>query len=486
MYNITKNKQSPNQGYLLILVLVFGGIFFVLISSFIGYIITQNQVVNFRYEQQRATEIAEAGLNYYKWYLAHYPGDVTNGTGQPGPYVHQFKDPEGGFMGEFSLDIASTSYCGSVASIDIASTGFTYEKPEAKSTVRANYSRPTVADYSFITNSGVNYGSASVVTGPIHSNQGLRMDAYHNSSIGSGQATWNCDSSFGCSPTIPNAPGVYAGPGANSTPGLFTFPVSPIDFAGLTLDLNDMKTRAINNGGTYFGPSGSQGYHVTFNGNNTVDVRRVTSANTYWAYDSTQLWHQTERNVINGSTFSGGGANDLAINSSCPLLFFEDKVWVDGIVNQKVTLAAANLASAVQTNIVINGNITYSPGSDAGLLVLAEDDVDVGLLVPDIMTINGIFIAQNGRFGRNHYCQNDCSATTGDQGLSATLDGYVVRNSLGVLGTIVSNQRSGVTWGSSGFSTRNYSFDQNQVDNPPPLTPETSDVYILDNWQQDG
>ena len=73
-----KNPKIKQAGYLLILVLVFGSIFGVILSSFISYIVTQNQLVNFRYEQQRATEIAEAGLNYYRWHLAHFPADVTS------------------------------------------------------------------------------------------------------------------------------------------------------------------------------------------------------------------------------------------------------------------------------------------------------------------------------------------------------------------------------------------------------------------------
>jgi len=482
MFNIAKNKQSFNQGHLLILVLVFGGIFFVLITSFIGYIITQNQVVNFRYEQQRATEIAEAGLNYYKWYLAHHPDDVTNGTGLPGPYVHQFKDPEGDFIGEFSLDIASTSYCGSVASIDIASTGFTYDKPEAKSTVRARYSRPTVADYSFITNGAVWYGADRVITGPVHSNQGIRMDGYHNSFVGSGQTDWTCTGSFGCSPNA-TVNGVHT-TGSHATPGLFTYPISPVDFAGLTLDLNEMKTRAINNNGRYFGPTSSSfyGYLVTFNPDGTFSVRRVrNNAINYWAFDSTQSWHQDERNVINGTEDVG----TYTIDSSCPLLYFEDKVWVEGVINQKVTLAAANLSSSAQTNIVINGNITYTAGTNAGLLAIAEDDVDVGLAVPFNLTANGIFIAQNGRFGRNHYRQDT------SYGLPNSLDPFVLRGTLTRFGSVVSNGRVGTQWSSggttvSGFANRITSFDQDQVDNPPPLTPETSDVYTLDNWQQDG
>ncbi len=244
----------------MVLVLVFSGIFFTIITGFLGYVITQNKLVNFRYEQQRATEIAEAGLNYYKWFLAHYPADLTTGVGQPRPYT----DPVTGLVfGEYTLQVASTTYCGSIASIEVESTAFTYEEPSAVSTLRARYTRPNVAEYSFVSNTGVWYGAGGSVVGPLHSNQGVRMDSAHNSTVGSGQANWTCNSSFGCSPSqVVN--GVFTTSG-DSTPGLFSFPASPIDFAGITLDLGDMKSRAQNNGGIYYGPSGSFGYEVVFN-----------------------------------------------------------------------------------------------------------------------------------------------------------------------------------------------------------------------------
>jgi hypothetical protein len=469
-----KNKQTA--GFLLILVLVMGSIFLFIISSFIGYVVTQNQVVNFRHEQQRATEIAEAGLNYYRWYLAHYPDDFTNGTGLPGPYVHQYKDPEGDFIGEYSLDVASSTYCGSVASVELTSTAYTYVDPTAKAVISARYTRPTVAEYSFVTNAGVWYGASSIISGPLHSNQGIRMDAAHNSVIGSGQTSWTCDSSYGCSPSQ-TVDGVYTTSGL-ATPGLFQFPVSPIDFAGITLDLADIKNRAQNFGGIYYGDTSGYGYEVEFNGDSTVDITRVTNTYNYRSYSSAEGTHWGERNVITGRTFLG----TETIDDDCPLLFFEDKVWISGDINQKVTIAAANLSSGAQTNVVINGHINYVPGTEAGLLVLAEDDLDIGVDVPNNMNISGIFIAQNGRYGRNYYHTS---------WFNSTYDPYVTRNSLDTLGTVVTNERAVTAWVSggtvsSGFQTRNASFDRDQVDSPPPLTPETSDVYDFKDWRQEG
>lgn len=442
-----------------------------IISSFIGFIVSQNKAVNLRFEQQRATDIAEAGLNYYKWFLAHYPNDLTDGTGVPGPYVHVYNDPEGGAIGEFSLDIASTSFCGEITAIDLTSTGHTYQNPNAKSILHGRYARPSIASYSFVTNSGVYYGSSGSVSGPIHSNQGIRMEAAHNSIVSSGQTDWSCDGSYGCSPTQ-TVDGVYS-TGGNATPALFSFPAPPVDFAGMTLDLADLRDKAQNVSNLYFGPSTKAGYHLIFSGTQ-VEVRRVNKKENEpngnaWGY---------YMNILKGTSLIG----NYTIDPNCPVIFVEDQVWIEGDVAGKVTIAAADLDTPGEDpSIIISDNITYS-SSDAGLLAVAEYDMLIGLEVPDDLVINGIFVAQTGRFGRNNYEAAN---------LPSKWDAYKVRNSLTINGTIVSNSRAAHTYSysgviKSGFNTRISSYDTSQVLNPPPYTPVTSDVYTFFNWRQDG
>lgn len=475
--------SSKEGGFLLVLVLVFSSVLFVIISSTLGYVIGQSQVTTARTEIQKATDIAEAGLNYYRWFLAHYPNDTTDGTGLPGPYVHQYFDPEGAAIGEFSLAVASSTYCGDVASIEVTSTGFTYARPEFDRTVSARYVRPTVAEYAYIINSNVWAGPSRVIIGPYHSNGGIRMDGENQSTVSSGQTTWTCTSGFGCSPSGVRD-GVFTTT-ANADPSLFVFPSAPINFTGLTIDLSQMQNRAQTRGGLHFGPSGNYGYRFTFNNDNTVTVRRVTNTTAYWGFNNDTGWLQ-ERNVISASVLVG----TYTIPASCPLLFVEDKVWVDGVVSRKVSLAAADVDTpGVDPSIIINGNITYST-TTAGLLAIAEQDVLLGLSVPNDLTINGILIAQAGRYGRNHYCEN-CSEGFNSRGLPSALDPFVFRNTLTMNGTIVSNGRVGDQWVSggipiSGFLNRFNSYDRNLVENPPPLIPNTSDVYVFRDWREDN
>lgn len=476
--NVTQNQRQQNllKGYLLVLVLVFGSIFFIITSSFFGYIVTQGQVITQRVELQRAVDIAEAGLNYYKWYLAHYPNDTTNGTGVAGPYTHVYNDPEGAAIGEFSIDIASSTYCGDVASIQVESTGFTYSDPGVKRTISARYARPSVAEYAYIINSNVWAGPDRTIVGPYHSNGGIRMDGTNFSTVTSGQASWFCDSSFGCSPQG-NKGGVFTTT-ANANSSLFTFPSGPINFTGLSIDLALMQDRAQNRGGIYIPPSGAYGYQVTFNSAGTITVRRVTNTTQYWGYTSEYGWNQ-ERNVISNSSAYG----TYTIPASCPMIFVQDKVWLQGSVNQKVTIAAADvLSGANNPSIILMNDITYTSTTASGLLAIAEQDVLVGVNVPPDMLLNGIFVAQNGRYGRNYY------TSSGGYGLPNSLDPYVLRTSLNMNGTIVSNGRVGTQWTSggvpvSGFLNRYNSYDRNLVASPPPLVPKTSDVYVVTDWK---
>lgn len=463
-------QQQKSGGYLLVLILVFGAIFLSMLSAFIAYIVTQHRAQVMTFNKEEALNIAEAGLNYYKWFLAHNPNDITNGTNVPGPYVGVYKDPEGSAVGEYSLQIASSSSCGSMYAIDITSTGHAYDAPTAGRRVFARYARPTVAEYAYIINSSVWAGSDRTIIGPYHSNGGIRMDATNNSTVSSGQETWSCTAAFGCSPTTTKA-GVFTTT-SNSNPDLFSFPSPPINFTGLTVDLAVMKSKAQTGGGRYYPPSTKTGYHITFKSNGTFDVYTVNSKENEpnglaWGY---------YLNVLKNESFLG----NYTIPKQCSVIFVEDQVWLDGVVNGKVTIAAADLITpGVDPSIILNGNITYATAT-SGLLAIGELDVLVGLKVPDDMVLNGIFAAQLGHFGRNNYQYSNFPNSWAS---------YNKRNSLTVNGTIVSNGREGTKWVSngtyvSGFNNRINSYDRDLVSDPPPLTPHVSDTYEFIEWRE--
>jgi len=95
--------MNKNKGAILTLVLVFGAIFTLLLSGTLGFILIliliQLKQTRQKVAWHQALTIAEAGVNYYRWRLAHAPDDLSGG----GEY--DYNDPEGGIIGKYSLQI---------------------------------------------------------------------------------------------------------------------------------------------------------------------------------------------------------------------------------------------------------------------------------------------------------------------------------------------------------------------------------------------
>ena len=470
-------RKTP-RGYFVILVLVFSAVFLTLISALAGYIFVEKRSQLAKENREKALHLAEAGLEYYRWFLAHFPDDLQNGTGIPGPYEHLVSDPEGGTLGTFSLNVTGEEFCGALASVEIESTGWTAADPSLTRTVSASYTRPNIAEFSHIVDSNVWAGDDRVISGPYHSNQGVRMDGTHNATVSSGVTSWTCTSSFGCigSQTVD---GVFGNGGPAE---LWKFPVPQVDFAGITLDFDTLEGFARNNGGIFYGQAGGQsnrrGYHAVFNADGTVTLYRVTNTDSVYSYQPDFAKWDTEYPIISNQVLLG----TFDIPDTCPVLFFKDRLWVEGTVSGKVVVAAAHTASPTyDSDIILNGNLTYASGSGTdGIALIAERSVLVGLVVPNEMSINGVFVAQNGHFGRNLYHTFY---------LSSSLDQYATRSSLSTLGTVVSKGRVGTKWlcgGSycSGFSQRSDAYDAQLANDPPPFLPNVSDDYTLRGWQE--
>ncbi len=143
-----------DRGAILLLVLVFGSIFFVVLASLASFVIAGYRAQNLLVGKAQSFAVAEAGLTYYAWFLSHFPTDFQNGTGQSGPYAITFDDPESGTAGTYTLSIEGTSACGSTQVVDITSEGVSEEFPDILTRLIARYGAPTVAQYTEVINNG--------------------------------------------------------------------------------------------------------------------------------------------------------------------------------------------------------------------------------------------------------------------------------------------------------------------------------------------
>jgi len=449
-----------NKGASLPMILVFGAVFLVVIGSVVGLAVQQNQLNRQKVGKELALQIAEAGLNYAKWRLAHYPDDLSDEQ-------RVYSDPQAGDLGVFGLEFSGQTHCDSITSVIITSTAWTYDYPNTKRIIRAQYARPSVAEFAYIIDDNVWAGEDREIKGKYHANGGIRMDGETDSLVTSAVEEWNCTPSFGCSSPYEVQPGVF-GEGEGQEQGLWQYPVESVDFLGISMDLTEMKALAeISN--RYFEPR-DQGYHVIFKNDGTFDLYRVRSLDSVRGYSMEQGWHW-DYHVIRRESF----IDNYSMPSSCGLIFIEDDLWVEGEVNGKTTIVSADLINpGVDTTVILNDNLTYTTDTD-GLAVVAEKDVLIPLYSPDLMELDGIFLAQKGHFGRNHY--------------PSYYWPWYDREKLEMHGSVISKGRVGTKWTSggsfvSGYRKRENTYDRKLMTDPPPLLPASDNEYGFVKWEE--
>jgi hypothetical protein len=246
------------KGIITTYVLVFGAIFLLILAGLLGFILLQLRQSAQKISWNESFEIAEAGMNYYRWCL-------NNEVSQNCQKEKDYQDPAGNTIGKFSIEEISEVSCGQTIQRKIVSTGWTNKFPNIKRKISAVYTRTSVAKYSYILNSNVWVGADHIIRGPYHSNGGIRFDGTNLSTVSSAQKEWVCTASFGCGPEgvgygfglcppeckiISNqciCPGVFSTT-QNSNRDLFSFPVPPFDFNSITVDLAQMKSMAQSSG----------------------------------------------------------------------------------------------------------------------------------------------------------------------------------------------------------------------------------------------
>ncbi len=101
---INKHKQS---GFILVNVLVFGVIAIIVTSALVNWGGTMLKATRQLASKEQAMQIAEAGIDYYRWHLAHDSDDYKDGnaTTTNGPFLHNFEDKDGNVIGQYALTI---------------------------------------------------------------------------------------------------------------------------------------------------------------------------------------------------------------------------------------------------------------------------------------------------------------------------------------------------------------------------------------------
>src|SRR3989339_792124 len=500
-YENTKIKNRTNfKGSALAYGLVIMAIVLILLTSILTYVSSQIRFSFNRVEREKAFQIAEAGVGYYRWYLAHatdgmntaqlkaFWGD-SDTLGVSGSYEENYKDSETGeIIGKYVIELEVPD-SGSTISY-VTSTGSTIKTPDLARKVRVRFRRPSWSEYMWVIDDFVAFGDDAEVYGKVHSNFGIRFDGVAHNVVSALPARFN-DSSHGGSsldfgvhthsgtddpfaPAYPWAEGTVPERSDVFEAGR-QFPVPEVSFSGVLTDLGNMKNEAQAPGGAtinsctttgcYFNydTDDDEGKRIILKNNGEFDICTVASRHPS-AFHPTSYRRNTGTN-----TCSSCGGNNCTRTFTIPddgLIFVEGNVWVDGTVDgKKITIAAANLLGGDPADIFIGlGNIRYTDYNCENIIgLVAQRNITVIRDCPDDFVIDAALIAQSGKISRGNYSLNK-STLTFNGALASYLQPYF-------------------NTGNNGFGVRKYNFDNNLLYCPPPYFP-TGTEYSIDLWEE--
>ncbi|RJQ28788.1 hypothetical protein C4571_02740 [Candidatus Parcubacteria bacterium] len=473
------------KGQLTLEIMILGAISVILVSAFGLWAYSALKISLRAHLRAQAFSIAEAGIEYYRWHLAHNRTDYTDGTGQPGPYVHDYYDKDGDLIGQFSLEITPPLPGSTV--VKIRSTGSVTADASIQKVIEVQFGIPSLGKYAIVANDSIRFGTGTYAFGQVHSNYGVRFDGVAYNTVFSAVPNYDDPdhgggNEFGvhthANPIDPLPPAAVP-----PRPDVFVagrqFPVPAVDFTGLTSSFADIKAGA-QSSGLYFGSSTVSGYHIVLQTNDTLDLYRVTTlvpkppgCTDTQGQDGWGTWSIQSETLVGNYPFPSNG-----------LIFVEDDLWVSGqIQTARLTIAAGRFPENSQTDksITVNNDVlyTYYDGQDV-LGLMAQKNFNIGLISEDDLRIDGALVAKNGRIGRYYYRP---PTSQGQGGQNCQL--WNVRSLITTYGMLASNKRYGFAYtDGTGYLIRNLYYDPNILYGPPPSFPLTSDQYVQISWEE--
>ncbi|NTW14120.1 MAG: hypothetical protein HGA31_03765 [Candidatus Moranbacteria bacterium] len=468
----------------------------IILSSILMFISSQIRNGIYVASREQAFQVAEQGIQFYKWYLAHQTDGRTaqqieafwnSGTayGVGTDYVMNVSDPSGGIMGSYRLTVTPPVPGSTI--VMVKSVGTMNKYPDSKRTVQVRFRRPSWSENAVLSNNAVRFGDGTEVYGKIQSNQGIRFDGVAHNVVSSSVAAYddvdhNGANEFGVHTHVNASSGVNdafrpleAPPNTVQTrTDVFMagrqFPVSSVDFNGVLGDLNYMKSEAQAGHGKYFTSAG-QGRQIILKTNNTYDTCAVNSYSTSTNGISSSNGYLKTSGSGTCGTCSGQCLQNFPVPQN-GVIFVEGNVWLSGQINgRKVTIVAANLSgSGDSRSVFIPNDLQYTNYDGTDIIgVIGQDDVEIPRDSDTSLRIDAALLAQQGRVGRADYGTSDHKTV------------------ITVFGAMATNQRYGFAWtnGSQdwGYTTRNLYYDNNLLYYPPPYFP-TGTQYQVDLWEE--
>lgn len=496
----------------------------ILSAAVITVVLNNFFVVGNNVSSQKAFNISEAGLNYYLWHLSHNATDFKDGqttagysaTLGNGPFVHDYIDDNGKKQGTFTLWIKPQGNGSTIATVRSIGKA---EGSNAIRTTEAKIGAASFASYGVLADVALWFGESETATGPVFSNQGVRMDGPNTDTVASANATYTPPAELGGSSSGNTSyPGVWCSSAITAPVNCGTrdktnwlFPQASVDFNQVSNSLCTMKKVAFASSSTHAAlatqsnactqvPSTrtpgylprrannyniSRGYLVQLNNNNTYNLYEVNSVNDTLSPYSSALGLVTI-------------ATNIAIPSS-GVIFAEDNVWVRTATtfSGRVSIGAGRLATNDNANITIADDVLYSTknGTDAIGLV-AENDVVIAPYAPPAtgnftFEVDAALLAQSGsvRYAEEYVSSNRCPRGWVGSGQKFVFYGSVASRQTWTWNTQRSNSCADAVYDSvsdryySGVKNTDSQYDYNLMYGPPPSYPITGGYSIL-SWRE--
>ena len=454
-FGFTRRKR---RGMYLPVILMASVLFIAFATAIISLSMSNLKMATLHNRRITSMSIAEAGVNYYLWHLAHENTDycdgmtcpAVGGDGSYGPFTHNYTDGDGKISGSYDLFITPPGRGSSITTVK--SIGKVFGTNTTR-TVITTIGMPSFTKYTLlVNNSELWVGNGEKIEGSVFVNKnGVRNDGEITKDVSSTEETYT-SGMFGGS-----HPGIW---GSGVIGGTKFLPVPTIDFTQLDVDMLTLRNKARDeHEGDYYPSSGSGnvGYHLTLKAD-SYEVRKVKK------YDNKDLNITQELSATSYSYPTAG------------VIFFEDNVWIEGTVNNKqvtIITAVPGASGANKKRIIIPGNIKYTnyDGKDK-IGLITQTDILLTRNAPTNLEIDAAMIAKDGVIKINDYNEK--------------------KNSIKVYGSMAHN--TGLIWtycynaptctNYSGYKTTQTVMDEHNILNPPPKFPLTGTYAIL-SWREE-
>ncbi|MDP3882574.1 MAG: hypothetical protein Q8Q48_00775 [Candidatus Staskawiczbacteria bacterium] len=484
-----KQKTKHQKGTVLVFLIIVLSVFSILMLPLLDNVILKLNILRTAIDREKALQIAEAGVNYYQWHLAHFPTDYETDVG-----LHNYIDADTQeVVGQFSLVVTPPPVGSTV--VTIQSTGWTNTSPNVNRTITVQFGNPSLTKYAFLSHWHIWVYPTDTINGRFMANNGVRFEGEGNAPIQSAKETYICPYSDGCAHGGEEKPGIWGNPApSQATQNFWQFPVPSVDFSALTSTLSDMKDLA-DDGGVYLPPSGEEGYSLVFNSDGTITIYKVTSRINEptahgWVYDVWKAFSESS-DYENRTILSGYDHKPLSEITN-GIIFAEDDLWVEGTVRGRITVATAKLGETnlnKMPTVYIPNHILYSnkDGSDV-LGLISQGDIIYSFYSPTDLEVDAAQIAQNGGtqvlyYGSGHSCP---------RGNSCTYEYPYIKNSITTYGSIMTYNAWVWTWSNEagdtffgGYMQTYNNYDPNLLYAPPPSFPLSTSGYQQFNWTSD-